>query len=279
MVRGDTVLSSFWKKCIGGKIPALPIQTRWTSAYSTVTTILNKRDELCFVFGKLAGMGFSHNHLDPDKIEVVEEFFDEHRITLDQSQMNTVHALLEYRKDLKEITGLNFIMGEFKTWIESSQKNEDNTLMSYSRTFLKVLKFFTAVSNLLGKEEGSFDYFDIADQLYVYRDHDDPTVAYSQKDSKVLFWTINWKHQDIRQFPYKFKSLELSKIETLFELYKRTDSFREMNHLALEESAAKALAYENLEKNVIIIEIDAYEKDRLYNDDSSEWSLEANNEF
>ncbi|KAH3687104.1 hypothetical protein WICPIJ_001914, partial [Wickerhamomyces pijperi] len=76
MVRGDTVLSSLWTKCIGGKIPTLPIQTRWTSAYSTVTTILNKWDELCFVFGKLAGMGFSHNHLDPDKIEVVEEFFD-----------------------------------------------------------------------------------------------------------------------------------------------------------------------------------------------------------
>ncbi|KAH3678297.1 hypothetical protein OGATHE_000297, partial [Ogataea polymorpha] len=31
MVRGDTVLSSLWTKCIGGKIPTLPIQTRWTS--------------------------------------------------------------------------------------------------------------------------------------------------------------------------------------------------------------------------------------------------------
>ncbi|KAH3664306.1 hypothetical protein OGAPHI_004658, partial [Ogataea philodendri] len=74
MVRGDTVLSSLWTKCIGGKNPALPIQTRWTSAYSTVTTILDKWDELCFVFGKLVGMGFPNDHLDSDKIEVVEDF-------------------------------------------------------------------------------------------------------------------------------------------------------------------------------------------------------------
>ncbi|KAH3665821.1 hypothetical protein OGAPHI_004009 [Ogataea philodendri] len=194
--------------------------------------------------------------------------------------------------------------------------------MSYSRTFLKVLKLFTAVSNLLGKEEGLVDYFNIADQLYVYRDSEDPTVAlFTEKlkglnpsflnaigfsyskfceyftlafedelviagsffdvsdRNQLLFSTINWKHPDIRQFPYKSKSLERSKIKILFELFKRTDFFQEVNLLALKESAAKALAYEGSEEISFSMEIDGYYKHALYNIDYSEWSIEANNEF
>ncbi|KAH3666578.1 hypothetical protein OGATHE_003261, partial [Ogataea polymorpha] len=97
--------------------------------------------------------------------------------------------------------------------------------------------------------------------------------------NQLLFSTINWKHQDIRQFPYRLKSLERSKTEILFELYKRTDSFKKVYLLASEESAGNALAHESMEKSIFSMEVDGYHKWGLYNTDYSKWSIETNNEF
>ncbi|KAH3661571.1 hypothetical protein OGAPHI_006419 [Ogataea philodendri] len=56
--------------------------------------------------------------------------------------------------------------------------------MGYSRTFLTVPEFFTAVSNPPSKEQDLLDHLDIADQPYVHCNNDDLTVALFTKRLK-----------------------------------------------------------------------------------------------
>ncbi|KAH3662628.1 hypothetical protein OGAPHI_005880 [Ogataea philodendri] len=225
-----------------------------TASWSTVTTFLENWDKICYIFGNLSGINESHSEIGDDP--KLKRFLDQKdKYTLDEHQRWVIKSLLEFKPMIEEFLGFNFIVQKFTEWMKIFETEGKNTIFSYARTYMKVLKLYRAISDILHDGSEMNDRFDLSQELFFWPDNNDAdTVEFKTNpkslDSKFLEAIASSYPKFSQYFNLAFAE-ELMIVGSLLDLSDRNVKLFATINWDSEDAPAKALtrkSFEEMEK-------------------------------